>query len=78
MFSTMIEPKMNGAVTPVRKAIGSMPKTPMPTHIASAEPPSAMTLHTRPSTGCFMMPGDEVSGHRSKQRTRNITASAVT
>ena len=78
MFSMMIEPKMKGAVTPVRNDIGSVPNRPTPIHIASAAPPSAITLQTSPSTGCFITAGDVVSGHRSKHKTKNITASAVT
>ena len=77
MFKTMIEPKMNGTVTSVRNAIG-LPRSAIPIVVASAAPISAIVVHTRPRTGCFMIPGDNVSGQRSKHSTRNMTASAVT
>jgi hypothetical protein len=78
MFSTMMDPKMNGAVTRVRNTMGSTPRTPTPIHIATAAPAMATSVQTRPSTGCFITAGEVVSGHRSKHSTRNITASAVT
>ena len=41
--------------------------------------PAAHTIdHTSPSVGCCITDGTRVNGHRSKQSTRNITASAVT
>ena len=78
MFNTMIDPKMNGTVTSVRNAIGSAPVELMPIDIASAAPASAISVHTDSEHRLLHDAGKSVSGHRSKQSTRNMTASAVT
>ena len=78
MFKTMIDPKMKGAVTCVRKAIGSAPGALIANRHRQRR---SRQRDRRPHEAKHRLlhdPGKRVSGHRSKQSTRNMTASAVT
>ena len=62
----------------MRKIIGSVPMPATPIWKAIAASTIEMTSHTMPRTGCFMIAGWVVNGHRSKWMTTNMPASTVT